>query len=192
MGRPHTNKEEGAPLPLVSHARRREGRHKMLRGVSASRSPAAACMAATGPNTIFRTTHTTTNMSCVTSTKVARGVNHLAFRASQAVRGDENIQTACVGAEGEFGNSKQETSCRVKLRFKRMGRKKRPFYRLVAIDSRRKREGLALEELGWYNPLTKETYINAESVQKWLSDGAEPSDTVASLLKKTMPTFEGK
>ena len=78
------------------------------------------------------------------------------------------------------------------LRFKRMGRKKRPFYRLVAIDSRRKREGLALEELGWYNPLTKETYINAESVQKWLSDGAEPSDTVASLLKKAMPTFEAK
>lgn len=78
------------------------------------------------------------------------------------------------------------------LRFKRMGRKKRPFYRLVAIDSRRKREGLALEELGYYNPLTKETHLNAESIQKWIKDGAEPSDTVASLLKKAMPAFAEK
>ena len=75
------------------------------------------------------------------------------------------------------------------LRFKRMGRKKRPFYRLVAIDSRRKREGLALEELGFYNPLTKETSLNAESIQKWIKDGAEPSETVAALLKKAMPAF---
>ena len=58
----------------------------------------------------------------------------------------------------------------------------------MAIDSRRRREGLALEELGWYNPLTKETYINAEGVQKWLSDGAEPTETVERLLRKVMPT----
>ena len=81
---------------------------------------------------------------------------------------------------------------KTQLRFKRMGRKKRPFYRLVAIDSRRKREGLALEELGYYNPLTKETHLNAESIQKWIKDGAEPSDTVASLLKKAMPAFAEK
>ena len=81
---------------------------------------------------------------------------------------------------------------RCQLRFKRMGRKKRPFYRLVAIDSRRKREGLALEELGYYNPLTKETHLNAESIQKWIKDGAEPSDTVASLLKKAMPSVVQK
>lgn len=47
---------------------------------------------------------------------------------------------------------------------------------------------MALEELGWYNPLTKETYINAEGVQKWLSDGAEPTETVERLLRKVMPT----
>jgi len=130
------------------------------------------------------------------SRRVASNVQNLAFRASHAVRGtlgrhalSPQTETAtALGCQGV----KQETSCRVKLRFKRMGRKKRPFYRLVAIDSRRKREGLALEELGWYNPLTKETYINAESVQKWLSDGAEPSDTVASLLKKAMPTLADK
>merc|ERR1711977_422787 len=86
-------------------------------------------------------------------------------------------------------DSKMETNCRVRLRFKRLGRKKRPFYRLVAIDSRRKREGIALEELGYYNPLTKETHLNAESIQKWIKDGAEPSETVAALLKRAMPAF---
>eukprot|EP00216_Chloropicon_sp_CCMP2111_P003042 CAMPEP_0198238150 /NCGR_PEP_ID=MMETSP1446-20131203/3872_1 /TAXON_ID=1461542 ORGANISM="Unidentified sp, Strain CCMP2111" /NCGR_SAMPLE_ID=MMETSP1446 /ASSEMBLY_ACC=CAM_ASM_001112 /LENGTH=126 /DNA_ID=CAMNT_0043920503 /DNA_START=68 /DNA_END=448 /DNA_ORIENTATION=+ len=118
----------------------------------------------------------------------------LGFANSPAVRGTEPVgaidvkytqSVASVGREA----TKEETSCRVKLRFKRMGRKKRPFYRLVAIDSRRQRDGLALEELGWYNPLTKETFINAEQVQKWLSCGATPTDTVASLLKKAMPTL---
>ena len=91
-----------------------------------------------------------------------------------------------------FSLSLSLSLARCQLRFKRMGRKKRPFYRLVAIDSRRKREGLALEELGYYNPLTKETHLNAESIQKWIKDGAEPSDTVASLLKKAMPSVVQK
>merc|ERR1711992_139351 len=108
----------------------------------------------------------------------------LAFRNS--VGGARLPPSTALGA---CAASREETTSRVKLRFKRMGRKKRPFYRLVAIDSRRKREGLALEELGFYNPLTKETSLNAESIQKWIKDGAEPSETVAALLKRAMPAF---
>merc|ERR1712176_1074315 len=128
------------------------------------------------------------SISATSSVARAPRVQSLAFRASQGVQG-RNLNLSAFPRTAAAGSSVTETTCRVKLRFKRMGRKKRPFYRLVAIDSRRKREGLALEELGWYNPLTKETYINAESVQKWLAEGAEPSDTVASLLKKAMPAF---
>merc|ERR1711943_110714 len=120
----------------------------------------------------------------------SRHANGLAFRAS--VRGCAVRGAPAHNVADAAGAAKVETTSRVKLRFKRMGRKKRPFYRLVAIDSRRKREGLALEELGYYNPLTKETHLNAESIQKWIKDGAEPSDTVASLLKKAMPSVVQK
>lgn len=75
---------------------------------------------------------------------------------------------------------------RVVLRFSRRGRKKLPFYRLVAVDSRKRRDGRPLEELGWYNPLNKETNLNAPSIKKWLTLGAIPSDTVETLLKKAM------
>ena len=75
---------------------------------------------------------------------------------------------------------------RVAIRFARFGRKKLPFYRLVAIDSRARRDGKPLEYLGWYDPLRKETNLNAPAIKKWLGVGALPSETVERLLKKAM------
>ncbi len=81
----------------------------------------------------------------------------------------------------------------VKLRLTRMGAKKRPMYRIVASDSRRKRDGEYLELIGTYNPLTNpaEVKINEEVALKWLNNGAIPSDTVRNLLSKngTMKKF---
>jgi small subunit ribosomal protein S16 len=72
----------------------------------------------------------------------------------------------------------------VHLRLKRMGAKKRPFYRIVAADSRRSRDGRFLEIVGTYNPITKpaEVTVAEDKLTKWLDDGAIPSDTVGSLL----------
>lgn len=75
---------------------------------------------------------------------------------------------------------------RVAIRFTRMGRKKLPFYRIVAIDSRKRRDGAPLEYLGWYDPMKKEANLNAPAIRKWLSVGAQPSETVSGLLKKAM------
>ena len=72
----------------------------------------------------------------------------------------------------------------VKIRFKRMGSKKNPFYRVVVVDSRAPRDGKFIEELGYYNPLTKETKLDGELVSKWIANGAQPTDTVKALLKK--------
>ena len=74
----------------------------------------------------------------------------------------------------------------VKIRLKRMGAKKVPFYRLVVADSRYPRDGRFLEEIGYYNPNTNpsEVKINAERAKDWLSKGAQPTDTVRALLKK--------
>ncbi len=74
----------------------------------------------------------------------------------------------------------------VKLRLTRMGAKKRPMYRIVASDSRVKRDGEYLELIGTYNPLTNpaEVKINEELALKWLHTGAIPSDTVRSLFSK--------
>ena len=77
----------------------------------------------------------------------------------------------------------------VKMRLMRMGRKKSPFYRVVAVDSRKKRDGQYLEQLGWYNPVaTSEDLklkLDEEVCKKWLAVGAQPTDTVKSLLRKT-------
>ena len=72
------------------------------------------------------------------------------------------------------------------MRFQRFGRTKAPFFRLVAVDSRDRREGRPLERLGFYDPLKKETSLNAPAIKKWLAVGAQPSPTVANLLKKAM------
>lgn len=74
----------------------------------------------------------------------------------------------------------------VKLRLKRMGAKKRPFYRIVAADSRSPRDGRFIETVGTYNPIMEpaEVKINEEIALKWLNDGAIPTDTVRDLLSK--------
>ncbi len=72
----------------------------------------------------------------------------------------------------------------VRIRLKRMGAKKRPFYRIVVADSRVPRDGRFIEEIGFYNPLTepKTIKVDLEKAQKWLSLGAQPSDTVKVLF----------
>lgn len=75
----------------------------------------------------------------------------------------------------------------VKLRLKRMGAKARPFYRIVAADSRSPRDGRFIETVGTYNPIVKENNVsvNEEKALKWLNNGAEPTDTVKNLLQKS-------
>ncbi len=70
----------------------------------------------------------------------------------------------------------------VKIRLKRLGYKKNPSYRIVAIDSRAKREGAPIEELGYYNPKTKEMKLNVEKAKSRLSQGAQASETVMYLI----------
>lgn len=74
----------------------------------------------------------------------------------------------------------------VKIRLKRMGAKKAPFYRVVVADSRFPRDGRFIEEIGYYNPMKEpaEIVIDNEKAEKWISNGAQPTDTVKSLLKK--------
>ena len=75
----------------------------------------------------------------------------------------------------------------VKIRLRRMGAKKAPFYRVIVADSRDPRDGKFVEEIGYYNPLTEpaEIKIDAEKANKWLSSGAQPTETVKALLKKS-------
>ena len=74
----------------------------------------------------------------------------------------------------------------VKIRLKRMGAHKKPFYRVVVADARSPRDGRFIEEIGYYNPISepKEVKIDSEKAQKWLKDGAQPTDTVKDLFKK--------
>jgi len=74
----------------------------------------------------------------------------------------------------------------MKLRLTRMGSKKRPFYRIVAMNSETRRDGRALEYLGYYNPMVDpaEIKVDNEKVRAWLARGAEPTDTVRALLQK--------
>jgi len=74
----------------------------------------------------------------------------------------------------------------VKIRLRRMGAKKAPFYRVVVADSRYPRDGRFIEEIGTYNPLTKPSTVNidAEKAKTWIANGAQPTDTVRTLLKK--------
>ncbi len=75
----------------------------------------------------------------------------------------------------------------VKIRLKRLGRKKRPFYRVVVMDSRTRRDGREIEKLGWFDPLKgkEAAQLNEDRTVYWLEQGAQPSDTVASILKRT-------
>ena len=73
----------------------------------------------------------------------------------------------------------------VKIRLKRMGAHRKPFYRIVAADARAPRDGKFIEEMGYYNPMTEpaDIKIDAEKAQKWLANGAQPTDTVKRLFK---------
>lgn len=74
----------------------------------------------------------------------------------------------------------------VKIRLRRMGAKKAPYYRIVVADSRSPRDGRCIEEIGTYNPLTNPATVtvDAEKAQQWIKNGAQPTDTVKALLKK--------
>ena len=75
----------------------------------------------------------------------------------------------------------------LKLRLTRMGSKKKPFYRIVAVDSASRRDGRALDYVGYYNPMTEpaEIKFDQDKVKSWIELGAQPTDTVRSLLKKS-------
>jgi small subunit ribosomal protein S16 len=83
-------------------------------------------------------------------------------------------------------DSKEVRNMAVKIRLKRMGAKKKPFYRVVVADSRAPRDGKFIEEIGTYNPLKDpaEIIIDTEKASKWIKNGAQPTDTVKALLKK--------
>ena len=74
----------------------------------------------------------------------------------------------------------------VKIRLRRMGAKKAPFYRIVVADSRYPRDGRFIEEIGFYNPVTNpaELKVDVDRAQAWIKTGAQPTETVKALLKK--------
>ena len=72
----------------------------------------------------------------------------------------------------------------LKIRLKRLGKKRYPFYRLVIIESTSRRNGRPIEELGYYNPMTKDYKFDPEKIKKWLSYGVKPTETVLTLLAK--------
>merc|ERR1712196_174897 len=86
--------------------------------------------------------------------------------------------------------SKQITSykfinleAKVAIRFMRIGRIHQPFYRIITVDSRKKRDTKPIEFLGWYDPKTKKANLNAPAIKKWLTFGAQPSHTVKNIFK---------
>ena len=74
----------------------------------------------------------------------------------------------------------------IKIRLRRMGQKKAPFYRIVVADSRYPRDGRFIEQIGHYNPMTDpaEVVVDAEKATQWIKNGAQPTETVRALLKK--------
>ena len=74
----------------------------------------------------------------------------------------------------------------VKMRLRRMGAKKNPFYRIVVADSRYPRDGRFIEEIGPYNPMTEpaQVKIDADKAKQWIANGSQPTDTVKAMLKK--------
>jgi len=80
----------------------------------------------------------------------------------------------------------------VKIRLRRMGAKKNPFYRIVVADSRAPRDGRCIEELGFYDPLAEgeQIKVDLERAKYWIDNGAQPTDTVRGLLKKAEPAAE--
>ena len=81
----------------------------------------------------------------------------------------------------------EDKTMAVKIRLRRMGAKKAPFYRVVVADSRFPRDGRFIEEIGYYNPISNpvEIKIDAEKAQAWIKNGAQPTETAKALLKKS-------
>ena len=73
----------------------------------------------------------------------------------------------------------------LKLRLKLNGRKRQPSYRLVIMESTSRRNGRPIDEVGYYNPITKKSYFNQDKIIKWLNYGVQPTETVFQLLKKS-------
>jgi small subunit ribosomal protein S16 len=72
----------------------------------------------------------------------------------------------------------------LKLRLKRIGRKRSPSYRLVIMENTTRRDGRPVEEVGYYDPISKNYKFDSQKIQKWLNYGVKPTETVANLLKK--------
>ena len=72
----------------------------------------------------------------------------------------------------------------LKLRLKRAGKKRSPSYRLVIMEHTTRRDGRSIEEVGYYNPITKQSKFDSEKIKKWLNVGVKPTETVMNLLKK--------
>ena len=75
-----------------------------------------------------------------------------------------------------------------RIRLKRLGRRNKPFYRIIVIDSKKRRDGAAIEEVGWYDPILKKDknfILEEERILHWLSQGAQPTDIVKNMMKKT-------
>jgi len=72
----------------------------------------------------------------------------------------------------------------LKLRLKKGGRKRQPSYRLVIMEHSTRRDGRPIDQVGYYNPITKQSYFDIEKITKWLSYGVKPTQTVADLLRK--------
>jgi small subunit ribosomal protein S16 len=71
----------------------------------------------------------------------------------------------------------------LKLRLKKIGRKRQPSYRIIIIPNTSRRDGKAIDEVGYYNPITKEISFNSEKIIEWLKNGVQPTDTVKRLLQ---------
>jgi small subunit ribosomal protein S16 len=97
-------------------------------------------------------------------------------------------------ADAPITEREWETAVAVRIRMKKLGRKHRPYYRIVAIDGRQPRDGRIIEELGSYDPMIKNTddrvKLRAARVKYWMSVGAQPSENVAVLLKKYLSKAE--
>ena len=72
----------------------------------------------------------------------------------------------------------------LKLRLKRTGRKRSPFYRLVIMENSTRRDGRPIEEVGYYNPITKQSFFDTNKIIRWLNVGVKPTETVLGLLKR--------
>ena len=85
----------------------------------------------------------------------------------------------------------QEVNITVKIRLQRQGAKKAPFYHIVVADSRSPRDGKIIEQIGTYNPMTEPSTIvlDKEKVEKWIKNGAKPTDTVKALIEKAKQKF---